>query len=391
MMLGLLLARAGVQVAVLEKHSDFLRDFRGDTIHPSTLELLHELNLLEDFLRLPHQEAVTLDAKIGDESFKVADFSGLPTHCRFIAFVPQWEFLNFIAARAQQYPNFKLMMGTEATGLLRENGVITGVETNSAVGASAIRAILTIGADGRYSSVRKAAGLEPIELGAPMDVMWFRLSREPQDFAHTAGRLAAGSFFIQIDRDDYWQCGYVIPKGTDEEIRKRGLEQFRARLAELEPSLGDRVAELRDWEQIKLLTVQVNRLDRWYCPGLLCIGDAAHAMSPVGGVGINLAIQDAVATANALTEPLRSGSLSIEHLAQVQHRRTWPTHTIQRIQLAIQSRVITRVLGAGGPINSPLALRIAQRVPLIQRLIGRMIGLGPRPEHIKSRSVGAVE
>jgi 2-polyprenyl-6-methoxyphenol hydroxylase-like FAD-dependent oxidoreductase len=317
MMLGLLLARAGVDVLVLEKHADFLRDFRGDTIHPSTLEVMHELGVLAEFLRLPHQEARGLTVQIGDVALPVADFTHLPTRCRFIAFMPQWDFLNFLAEQGTRYPTFGLRRRTEATGLVEESGRVVGVLATTPEGPLEVRADLVVGADGRHSVVREKAGLRVEELGAPMDVLWFRLSRRPSDPDQTMGRFEAGRIFVLINRGDYWQSGYVIPKGSLERIRGAGLQAFRDGVAQLAGLTGERVEELRDWGQIKLLTVRVDRLSRWYRPGVLCIGDAAHAMSPVGGVGINLAIQDAVATANLVAAPLREGRLTTDHLRRV--------------------------------------------------------------------------
>ncbi|MGO9266230.1 MAG: FAD-dependent oxidoreductase [Candidatus Binataceae bacterium] len=382
MMLGLLLARAGVEVVVLEKHRDFLRDFRGDTIHPSTMEVLHELGLLEDFLKLPHQEARLLSARVGDAAFPAADFSRLRARCRFIAFMPQWDFLDFLAAKAQGYPNFRLLLSTEANALLADAGSITGVAATGPDGPVSIRAALVVGADGRSSIVRAKAALRVDERGAPMDVLWFRLSRLATDSAETLGRFDTGRILIMINRGEYWQCGYVIAKGSLDDLRQRGLDEFRAAVGRLEPLISDRVSELRDWDDIKLLTVQVDRLRKWYRPGLLCIGDAAHAMSPVGGVGINLAIQDAVATANIVAPALRQRRLTTEHLRMVQQRRTLPTRVIQALQLAIQKRVIARVLGAAAPLRAPLGLRLAARLPFLQRMNARVIGMGIRPEHV---------
>jgi len=384
MMLGLLLARAGVDVVVLEKHADFLRDFRGDTIHPSTLELLHELGVLQDFLKLPHQEVHEINAQIGDVSLPVADFRHLPTRCKFIAFMPQWDFLNFLAALAGRYPSFDLRMRAEVTGLIEEAGRTVGVRVTTPEGPLAIRADLIVGADGRSSVVREKALLHSLELGAPMDVLWFRLSRRPADPAQTMGRFDIGRIFIMINRGEYWQCGYVIPKGSVETIHARGLETFRSGVAKLAPFAADRVGEIRGWEDVKLLTVRVDRLPRWYRPGLLCIGDAAHAMSPIGGVGINLAIQDAVAAANLLAEPLRVRRLTTGHLRRVQRRRQLPTRVTQRLQLLIQERVITRVLEGTGRLAPPLLLWLLARVPLLRRLPARLIGVGVRPEHLRA-------
>src|SRR2546422_833628 len=337
-MLGLLLARAGVEVLVLEKHADFLRDFRGDTIHPSTLEVMHELGLLEDLLNLPHQKGPRLKPQVGDLALTVAAFTRLPVHCGFIAFMPQWDFLNFLAERGACYPTFKLRMRAEVTGLLEDAGQVVGLQATTPDGPLEVRASLVVGADGRHSVVRARAGLQVDEFGAPMDVLWFRLSRRPGDPENPMGRFQMGRIFIMLNRGEHWQCGFVIPKGSFEQTRERGLAAFRDGVAQLAPFVADRVGELSDWAAIKLLTVQVDRLPRWYRPGLLCIGDAAHAMSPVGGVGINLAIQDAVAAANLLAAPLRADRLTTEDLRRVQRRRELPTRLTQRAQLMVQNR-----------------------------------------------------
>jgi len=388
MMLGFLLARAGVDVVVLEKHADFLRDFRGDTIHPSTLEIMHELGILDDFLKLPHQEAHVLKAQFGEMTMTFADFTRLPTHCQFIAFMPQWDFLNFIAKRGARYPAFKLRMRAEVTGLIEESGRITGVYAAAPDCTLEVRAQLVVGADGRHSDVREKAGLKVEEYGAPMDVLWFHLPRRPGDPEETTGRIDVGQIFIMINRGDQWQLGFVIPKGSHERIREHGLPAFRDSVAKLAPFLADRVGQLRDWEDIQLLTVRVNRLKQWYRPGLLCIGDAAHAMSPVAGVGINLAIQDAVAAANVIVAPLREGRLTDDHLRQVQKRRELPTRLTQRFQLLIQNRVIKptqdrRLLGNGaGKFKPPLLIRLVRRFAAIRRLNARLVGIGFRPEHV---------
>ena len=388
MMAGLLLARAGVDVMVVEKHADFLRDFRGDTIHPSTLEVMHELGLLDGLLRLPHQKVPELGARIGDVFVPIADFKHLPTRCGFIALMPQWDFLDLLAGEAGRYPAFRLLMRAEATGLIEESGRIVGLHATTPEGPTTIRADLVIGADGRSSVIREKAGLPVEDFGAPMDVLWFRLSRAPSDPPQTLGRIVAGRIFIMLNRGDYWQCGYVIAKGKVDEVRTAGLPAFREGLVRLAPHLGDRVGELRVWDDVKLLTVQVNRLTRWYRPGLLCIGDAAHAMSPVGGVGINLAIQDAVAAANILAAPLRERRVAIEDLQRLQKRREWPTRVTQRIQLAIQNRVIRSVLGATTPVKPPLVARLLGRFPRLRRIPGRLIGMGVRPEHVRTPIAG---
>jgi len=381
MMLGLLLARAGVDVVVLEKHADFLRDFRGDTIHPSTLEVVHELGLLQEFLALPHQEIRELTGIVGDEPIVIADFGHLPVRCPFIAFMPQWDFLDFLARHARRFPGFALHMSTGVADLLSHDGRVAGVRATTPDGPLEIRADLVVGADGRDSTVRAAAGLRVKTLGAPMDVLWFRLPKT-MTTPQILGRIEAGRIFIRLDRGDYWQCGFVIAKGTLDEIRARGLEAFRADVARL---VGAPLAPdvLRDWDDVKLLTVRVDRLETWFRPGLLCIGDAAHAMSPVGGVGINLAIQDAVAAANLLAAPLRAGRVGVEDLARVQRRRDWPTRVTQRIQVLVQDRIVRRVLQSRRPLRPPLAVRLLVRFPGLRRLPGRLVGLGIRPEHVR--------
>jgi 2-polyprenyl-6-methoxyphenol hydroxylase-like FAD-dependent oxidoreductase len=382
MMLGFLLARAGVDVVVLEKHKDFLRDFRGDTIHPSTLEVMHELGLLDEFLKLPHADLQQVAGQIGDERVVLADFSHLPTRCRFIAFMPQWNFLNFLAAHGARYPTFQLRMLAEVTDLVEENGRIVGVRGTSREGPFEIRADLVVGADGRHSVVRRCAGLPVEDFGAPMDVFWMRLSRRSDDQYVPLGRIGNGRLFVTLDRGDYWQCAFVFPKGTADEIRRQGIATFRERIAALAPNFRDRVDELKSFDDIKLLTVTVDRLREWHRPGLLCIGDAAHAMSPIGGVGINLAIQDAVAAANILSEPLRRRDVTAQNLRAVQDRRTFPTHATQRMQLFIQERFLKRVLQSAGVPPLPLILRLVRAFPLLRRIPARLIGLGFRPEHV---------
>jgi 2-polyprenyl-6-methoxyphenol hydroxylase-like FAD-dependent oxidoreductase len=384
MMLGLLLARAGVGVIVLEKHKDFLRDFRGDTIHPSTLEVMHQLGLLDDFLKLPHSEVRHLAGQIGDERVRIADFTHLPTRCRFVALMPQWDFLNFLAARGERCPGFELRMQAEVTDLVRDGERIVGVRGQSPDGEFELRADLVVGADGRHSVVRQRAGLDVEDLGAPMDVLWMQLSRQPNDPYETMGRIDVGRLFVMLDRGDYWQCALVIPKGSAEEVRRRGLPALREAVAQLAPFFRDRLHDIRDWDDVKLLTVRVDRLRQWYRPGLLCIGDAAHAMSPIGGVGINLAIQDAVAAANILSEPLRRRTVTVEHLRAVQRRRTFPTRATQRLQLFIQERFLRRVLASTTRPTVPLIVRLIQRFPILQRIPARLIGLGFRPEHVRA-------
>jgi 2-polyprenyl-6-methoxyphenol hydroxylase-like FAD-dependent oxidoreductase len=382
MMLGLLLTRAGVDVVVLEKHADFLRDFRGDTIHPSTLELMHELGLLEQFLKLPHQEVTSIGGRFGDKIYRFADFSHLPAICKFIALMPQWDFLDFIAGQARRYPCFQLKMQAEATGLIVEGDRVAGVRATTPEGPLDVRAMLTVACDARHSLLRDKAGLVADDFGAPMDVLWFRLSRRPDDSMATGGVFDKGRLFVMLNRGDYWQCAFVIPKGSAEDVRRRGIEQLRAELALIEPLVADRVAEITDWKQVHLLTVTVNRLRQWHRPGLLCIGDAAHAMSPIGGVGINLAIQDAVAAANLLATPLRRGAVTDADLQSVQERREPPTRKTQAMQVFLQKNVITAVLGSPEQLKPPLLLKMIARFPWLARFPARILGMGFRPEHV---------
>ena len=377
MMLGLLLARAGIDVVVLEKHADFLRDFRGDTVHPSTMQVMEELGLLDALLSRPHDRVEDVGAMLGDEYCPVADFRTLPTKAKFIAMMPQWHFLDFLAEEGRKYPGYHLMMRAEATGLIRENGVVTGVFGQGPDGPFRIDAELVIAADGRGSTLRDAAGLTVQDQGAPIDVLWMRLSRRDTDPAATLGRLDAGRLFITINRGDYWQCAFVIAKGGIAQVHAAGLEAFRAEIVRLAPHFVDRVQELATWDDVKLLTVAVNRLERWDIPGMLCIGDAAHAMSPVGGVGVNLAIQDAVAAANVLVPVLQRGRASQDDLRAVQKRRDFPTRATQRVQVLIQDRVISAVLRGKETPKPPLPLRLLRRFP------ARAMGMGIRPEHIR--------
>jgi len=389
MMLGLLLARAGVDVVVLEKHADFLRDFRGDTIHPSTLEILHELGLLDDFLKLPHQKVHALTVQIGDETVPIADFSHLPTRCRFVAFLPQWDFLNFLAERAGRYRSFTLKMRAEVIGLLEADGRVVGVTADTPEGRLDVRAALVVAADGRHSLVREKASLPIEKLSAPMDVLWFRVSRRPDDPYTGLGRFRPGRLFVLLNRGDYWQCGFVIAKGTFDDIQRAGLPAFRESVGALVPFAADRVTDIRSWDDVKLLTVLVDRLTTWYRTGLLCIGDAAHAMSPVGGVGINLAIQDAVATANLLAEPLRRGTLTDADLRRVQERRALPTRIVQRFQVLAQNRVVAPVLASRArALTVPFMLRVFVWFPWLRRIPARLIGIGFRPEHVETAARG---
>jgi 2-polyprenyl-6-methoxyphenol hydroxylase-like FAD-dependent oxidoreductase len=382
MMLGFLLARAGVAVAVLEKHKDFLRDFRGDTIHPSTLELMHELGLLDEFLKLPHSRVTRLSGQVGDTTIALADFSHLPTHCKFAALMPQWDFLDFLAAHGKKYAAFDLHMKTEATDLIEADGCIAGVRAKTPDGELEIRADLTVGCDGRHSTLRERAGFHVEDIGAPMDILWFRMSRRDSDTGETFGHMEAGRMFVMINRTDYWQCAYVIPKGGIDAVKARGLEAFRGGIAVMSPFLRDRLGEIKSWDDVKLLTVAVDRLSRWHRPGLICIGDAAHAMSPIGGVGINLAIQDAVAAANILAAPLKEGRVTDAQLEAVQRRRTLPTRVIQWLQVQIQNNVLNPVLKNAARPTPPFAVRLLNWFPPLQRLPARIIGLGVRPEHI---------
>ncbi len=383
MMLSLLLARAGIDVTVLEKHADFLRDFRGDTVHPSTLQLMHELALLDRFLARPHQELRTLSADIGGEVLQVVDFTHLPTRCKFVALMPQWDFLDFLSGEARRYGNFHLLMRTEGTGLLRDGDQVVGVSVQSPDGPLEIRAAVIVAADGRHSTMRDASGLRLIEHGSPMDVLWLRLSRHDDDPAQTLGHVRAGRMLVTLDRGDYWQCAFVIAKGGFEFVRSAGLGNFRAEIVRLAPHFADRVVEIADWDQVSLLTVTVNRLEQWDLPGLLLIGDAAHAMSPIGGVGINLAIQDAVAAANVLAPKLRAGAVSRADLHAVQRRRELPTKLTQALQMAVQNRVISNVLRATATPRPPLFVRMLDRMPVLRRIPARVLGMGFRPEHVR--------
>lgn len=383
MMLGLLLARAGVPVVVLEKHADFLRDFRGDTVHPSTLELMAELGLLDDFLRRPHNRVTTLTGQIGSERVAIADFRHLPTRCKFVLLMPQWDFLDFIADTARRYPSFDLRMQAEAVGLLEDKDRVTGVRAKTPDGEIAIQADLVIGADGRHSTLRQAAGLAVDDIGAPMDVLWYRLSRHADDPDETFGHIEAGQMMVMLNRGDYWQCAFVIAKGSIDQLKARGLPAFRDRVAAMSPFVRDRLDEIADWDHVKLLTVAVDRLQRWWRPGLLCIGDAAHAMSPIGGVGINLAIQDAVAAANILARPLRERRVTDDDLMAVEKRRTFPTRATQRVQVAIQNSVISAVL-SGKTMRVPFVVRLLQWIPLLRVIPAYLVGVGVRPEHVET-------
>lgn len=379
--LGYLLARAGIDVTVIEKWPDFFRDFRGDTIHPSTMQLLHELGILEKFLTLKHSETRQVAAHVGGRETIVADFSHLPLKCPFIAFIPQWDFLNFMCAEAGAYPGFHLYTQTEAVDLIRNGEVVEGVKVNTPAGSFDIRARLTIAADGRHSVLRQKAGLPLKDFGAPIDVLWFRLSRTTGKMNQSLGYIDKGKILIMLDRDDYWQCGFVINKGDTEGIKLQGLDAFKAGIVQLAPFLAGVVEELRDWEQVKTLSVAVDHLAQWYLPGLLCIGDSAHAMSPVGGVGINLAIQDAVAAANILIPAFKSGGPAVKHLRAVQRRRSWPARMVQHVQVAAHKFVIAPVIKGKLNLQNPWPLRLLRAFPVLRRLPAYAIGIGLRPEH----------
>ena len=385
MMLGFLLARAGVSVVVLEKHADFLRDFRGDTVHPSTLEMMSELGLLNEFLKLPHSEVRQLSLQIGDDRVVIGHFEHLPVHCKFIALMPQWDFLNFIADHAKRYQTFDLRMQAEAIDLIEENGRVVGLHAKTPDGGIEIRADLIVGCDGRHSTIRAKAGLKSDDYGAPMDVMWFRLSRKPGDPDETFGHIEGGRMMVMLNRKDYWQCAYVIPKDSADEVKRAGLDKFRATVGEMSPFTRDRLEEIESWDTVKLLTVAVDRLRHWYRPGLLCIGDAAHAMSPIGGVGINLAVQDAVAAANILAEPLRRETVTIDTLKNVQQRREFPTRFTQRLQIVLQNNIIGPALRGERP-RAPVFMKVLQW-PLLRRIPGRVLALGVRPEHIRTPDI----
>ncbi len=384
MMLGFLLARAGVDVVVLEKHADFLRDFRGDTIHPSTLNVMMELGFLDEFLRLPHQKVFQLRGLFGDTRAPIADFSSLPAPCNFIAMMPQWDFLNFLAAKGAGFKTFKLLMRTQAISLIEEAGKIVGVNAQGPEGPLTIRADLTVAADGRHSTLREAAGLKPIDLGAPMDVLWFRVARGESDDEETTGRFEPGRVFIRIHRGAYWQCAYVIAKGTFAAVKAEGLDAFKADAARLMELPVSRLGEIKSFDDVSLLSVAVDRLERWRRPGFLAIGDAAHAMSPVGGVGVNLAVQDAVAAANLLAAPLLARNVAEADLAAVERRRLFPARATQFAQVAVQNNVIGRTLGRAGPMKPPLAFWFIARSAFLRRLLGRLVGMGVRPEHVRS-------
>jgi 2-polyprenyl-6-methoxyphenol hydroxylase-like FAD-dependent oxidoreductase len=391
-MLGVLLARAGVDVVVLEKYPDFFRDFRGDTIHPSTLDLLFELGWLDEFLALPHNEFSTVGANIAGETIGVADFSHLHTHCKFVAMMPQWDFLNFLAEHAKRYPTFHLLMKTAATALIERDGRTTGVKAVGPDGELEIDAKLVVGADGRHSTVRALAGLTVGNLGAPMDVLWMRISKHRSDPRAALGVITTGHLLVTLDRGDYWQCAYIIAKGSYDVLKTKGIEALQQSIVEVAPFFADRIAEIDDWSKCSMLEVRVDRLEHWHRPGLLCIGDSAHAMSPIGGVGINLAIQDAVATANLLADTLAAGAApSDDELGRVQDRRMFPTKVTQEFQVFIQNRAIDPLLHGAELKRPPLAARLFDEFPLLRRLPARLIGVGVRPEHVRTRDAYATQ
>ncbi|MFZ2078512.1 MAG: FAD-dependent oxidoreductase [Xanthobacteraceae bacterium] len=389
MMLGFLLARAGVRVVVLEKHADFLRDFRGDTVHPSTLELIHELGLLDEFLKLPHRSVDRLSLQVGNRRIRLIDLTHLPTQCKYIALMPQWDFLNFLAEHGRRYSQVDLRMRAEATDLIESGDRIVGVRVKTPDGELTVHADLVVGCDGRHSTIREKAGLQTDDYGAPMDVLWFRVTRRDTDGADVFGHIAAGALLVMLDRGDYWQCAYVIPKGGIDRVTANGIEAFRNRVVALSPFLADRIGELRSFDDVKLLSVMVNRLRQWWRPGLICIGDAAHAMSPIGGVGINIAVQDAVAAANRLAPPLQAGTMSSGHLQAVQARRDFPARMTQKIQLTMQNRIIGPALQSTREPKPPLLFKLFDTFPLLRRLPARLLALGIRPEHVQTPDVGA--
>jgi 2-polyprenyl-6-methoxyphenol hydroxylase-like FAD-dependent oxidoreductase len=389
MMLGFLLARAGVRVVVLEKHADFLRDFRGDTVHPSTLELIYELGLLDEFLKLPHRKVDRLSLQIGEQRVRMIDLTHLPTRCKYIALMPQWDFLDFLADHGRRYKQFDLRMRADATDLIEEGGRIVGLRANTPDGEFVIRADLVVGCDGRHSTLREKAGLRSEDYGAPMDVLWFRVTRRNNDGNDVFGHIEAGMMLVMLDRGDYWQCAYVIPKGGIERVRASGIEAFRNCVVELSPFLADRIGQLKSFDDVKLLSVTVDRLRQWWRPGLICIGDAAHAMSPIGGVGINIAVQDAVAAANRLAAPLKAGRVTDNDLQAIQQRRTFPARMTQQIQLTMQNRIISPALQATRQPKPPLLFRLFDAFPILRRVPGRLLALGIRPEHVQTPDASA--
>jgi len=388
MMLGFLLARAGVRVVVLEKHADFLRDFRGDTVHPSTLELIYELGLLDEFLKLPHRTVDRLSLQVGNQRIRLIDLTHLPTQCKFIALMPQWDFLNFLAAHGRRYSQFDLRMRAEATDLIELADRVSGVRVKTPDGELTVEADLVVGCDGRHSTVHEKAGLQSDDYGAPMDALWFRVTRRDSDGADVFGHIEAGALLVMLDRGDYWQCAYVIPKGGIDRVKADGIEAFRNRVVALSPFLSDRVGQLKSFDDVKLLSVMVNRLRQWWRPGLICIGDAAHAMSPIGGVGINIAVQDAVAAANRLAAPLKAGTTTSGHLQAIQARRDFPARMTQKIQLTMQNRIIGPALQATREPKPPLLFKLFDAFPVLRRIPARLLAIGIQPEHVQTPDIG---
>jgi len=389
MVAGLLFARAGVPVTVLEKHGDFLRDFRGDTVHPSTLRIFSELGLLDRLLERPHDKVRDIKGLIGGRRMAIADFSHFDPRWNFIAMMPQWEFLDFVADEARAYPHFTLLMEGEAIGLIEEAGRVAGIRFRRGGEERTLRARLTIAADGRTSRMREAAALPVKDLGAPMDVFWFRVPKQRGAGNETTGVFASGRIMALIDRGDYWQCAYVFPKGMADEVRARGIDAFRDEVAAIGPMLRERIGAVAGWDDVKLLAVSLDRLEQWQRPGLLVIGDAAHAMSPVGGIGINVAVQDAVAAANALAGPMAEGTDLDPLLARVEKRRLPAVRITQGFQKTAQERIISPMLmRAGGDFEPPRALRWLDRYPVLRRIPAALIGFGWRPEHVRSPEAG---
>src|SRR6266700_3780135 len=389
MMLGYLLGRAGVETLVLEKHADFFRDFRGDTVHPSTLQVMDELGLIDGFLKLPHQRLQKMDGMFGGTLVRIADLSRLKTKYPFIAFMPQWDFLNFLREAGRRFTSLEVLMSTDAVDLIRHGETIAGVRARTPDGIVDIEADLTIACDGRHSTVRECAGLDVEEIGAPMDVLWFRAGRRPDETENLFARVEPGRMMVTFDRGDYWQCAYVIAKGQYDTVKARGLQALLDDVARMAPILTSGLADVKSWDDVKLLTVAINRLSRWTRPGLLCIGDAAHAMSPIGGVGVNLAVQDAVATANLLAGKLARGCPSEDELDAVRRRREFPVRVTQRMQLIVQNNIISMALRPGGrPLKVPLFARLITAVPWLQGITARFVGIGVRPEHVRSPASG---
>jgi len=387
MMLGYLLGRAGIDVVVLEKHADFFRDFRGDTVHPSTLEVMDELGLIDGFLKLPHQRLQKMDGLFGGTPVRIADLTRLHTKYPFIAFMPQWDFLNFLREAGKRFASLKVMMNTEAVDLIRRGDTVAGVRARTPDGVVDIEADLTIACDGRHSTVRERAGLVVEEIGAPMDVLWFRAGRKADETESLFARIEPGKMMVTFDRGDYWQCAYVIAKGQHDAVKARGLQALLDDVVRMAPILKSGIADVKSFDDVKLLTVAINRLKRWTQPGLLLIGDAAHAMSPVGGVGVNLAVQDAVATANLLADKLQRGCPSEDELDAVRRRREFPVKMTQGMQVVVQNNIISGALQGGDrPLKVPLVLRLLTALPWLQGIPARLLALGVRPEHVQAKA-----